>query len=93
MTWEDTLKGDDWVPKRIGSKDNPLKPKETDRVIEYMKRNRNDVPIMSIVKDLQLHMSTKRLRKFLNEHPDITSRKEPIGYHGAQKTLYRYIGE
>jgi hypothetical protein len=84
MGWQDILK-DDWKPP-------PRKPKvsQHDKIINYLKKN-PDVPLMSIFNDLDLHMSMNRMRKFIDRHTNITSRRKPIGATGNSETLYRYV--
>jgi hypothetical protein len=95
MSWEDILKEpkDNWVPKRIGSKDNPVKPKITDRVIEFLKRNPQGASLPTIMKDGDVgNIASKRLRKFLQEEPNISSQKRYQGSSGNSVTLYFWRG-
>ena len=96
MSWEDTLKGkkDAWIPKRIGSKDNPVKPKATNRIIAFLKRNPSGVTLTTVIKDGDVgNMSSKRLRKFLQNHPNIRSQKMYLSVSGNTKRLYFWRGE
>tara|TARA_R110002020_G_scaffold249434_3_gene463367 strand:+ start:698 stop:1039 length:342 start_codon:yes stop_codon:yes gene_type:complete len=96
VDWKDILKGtkDTWVPKRIGSKDNPVKPKMTDRVIAFLKRNPSGVSLPTIMKDADVgNMSSKRLRKFLQEESNISSQKRYVGSTGNSSTLYFWRGD
>ena len=95
MTWQNILKGkkDTWVPKRIGSKDNPVKPKATDRVIAFLQRNPQGVSLPTIMKDGGLgNMSSKRLRNFLRGEPNIDSQKKYVGTSGNSTTFYFWRG-
>ena len=94
MTWEDILKAkDNWVPKRIGSKDNPVKPKITDRVVEFLKRNPQGVTLPTIMKDGDVgNASSKRIREFLKGEPNIHNQTNYQGSHGNTYTLYFWRG-
>ena len=84
QTWDNTLK---WERKKI-----PPKPKATDRIIEYLK-NVPKAKAINIQRDLNLHMRLPRLKKFLNEHPDVEMEREYYGSHGQSSVYYKYIGD
>jgi hypothetical protein len=73
MSWQMILK--EWTPKRI-----PPKPKQIDQILEYLKINPKRT-MKQITRDLNLYMTTRRLRKLLDETPDIeTAGKYPTTY-------------
>ena len=93
MKWTDILK-DDWVPKRIGSKDNPLKPKISDRIIAFLKSNPSGVTLPTIIRDGDTgNWSSKRIRNFLQNHPNVSSQKKYLSVSGNTKRLYFWRGE
>lgn len=94
MSWEYTLKAkkDTWVPKRIGSKDNPVKPKVADRIIAVLKRNPSGLKFNAIMGADSWKWSAKRVRDFLKNHPDVQMIRQPQGATGNIKTLYYWRG-
>ena len=79
MNWKDIIKRD-WESKKLSPK-----PKQIDQVIEYLKLYPKKT-IASITKELNLPIRTKRLRRMLEEHPNIM-------VSGKYPTVYSYRGE
>ena len=86
MSWRNILK--EWEPKRLKAT-----PKQIDVILEYLKRNPQGSTINGIIGDLDLHMKRSRLTRMLNEHPNVTSKYEYVGYHteGTRRKLYFHI--
>tara|TARA_R100001163_G_C4942830_1_gene113874 strand:- start:343 stop:612 length:270 start_codon:yes stop_codon:yes gene_type:complete len=85
MSWEDTLKAkkDDWVRKP-----HVPKPKMEDRIIEVLKRNPSGLKLKALTSLDLGNWSNKRVRKFLQNHPNIHVQRNPVGTTGNVKTLY-----
>jgi hypothetical protein len=78
MNWKMILK--EWETKRI-----PPKPKQIDQILEYLKINPNRT-MKQITRDLNLHMTIRRLRELLDETPNIeTAGKYPTTYRLKEK--------
>lgn len=87
MSWIDILKADDWRKKlKYGGKEIP---KQTDLILNHIKEYPGKT-ISEISRwcnvNLKAPMKTKRLRKFLEDHPNIQ-----LSY--SRPTTYSYRGE